>query len=138
MSLVVSPQPDGSIIVSCGDYKVMIPPRGVDTAIAAPPIHPPGSGDTTIAVPPQPPELPVRRDGTVIVQLGPGPDGSVHLEGTDLGSIVDAILDNPADAPVELATWPEEGVDIEALMSAVHERRGDSVSIDLHFLSGDE
>lgn len=123
MSLVVNPQPDGSLIVSCGDDKVVIPA--------------PGSPARIVSVPP-PPDPPIPGDGVVIVQLGPGPAASVRLEAADLESIVDALPDDLAIVPVELRTWPEEGIDVQALMSATRERLGPDVSIDLHFLNRDE
>lgn len=120
MSLVVNPQPDGSILISCGDYTVVIPPRGDIT----PPVF----------VPPPP----VPGHGTVVVQLGPGPEGSVRPDAPDLETIVNAIPDDLVTASIELESWPEAGIDVEALMSATRERFGAESSIDLHFLSRDE
>lgn len=120
MSLKITPQPDGSIIVSCGSDKVTIPAASAHAA-AAPPIEP---------IFPKP--------GTVVAQWGPAPDNALLLGDADLSDIISGLDPGRESLALEVSVSRPEGVDIEALLSLTRQQLDRDVPIDLYFKMPDD
>ena len=121
MSLEISPQPDGSIIVRCGDDEVTISSQAIPPISTKPVIEP---------IFPKP--------GTVVVRWGPGPEDALRLGDDDLADVIAGIEADSEGLVLEIPVSNPQGVDIERLMQLTRQRLGHDIPVELYFKPPDE